>query len=127
MNDDLSAHTSQAGSATSASRRGALLPIAVFLALVVLLAIGLTLNPREVPSPLIGQPVPAFDLPPVKGRTLGLSSADLGKGEVSLVNVFASWCVACRIAYKHIGPITPEFVNAELMPMVERLRATGKP
>jgi cytochrome c biogenesis protein CcmG/thiol:disulfide interchange protein DsbE len=42
--------------------------------------------------------VPEFSLPPVKGRTLGLSSADL-KGEVSLVNVFASWCTACR--YEH--------------------------
>jgi cytochrome c biogenesis protein CcmG/thiol:disulfide interchange protein DsbE len=70
-------------------------PLIVFLALVVALAIGLTRDPREVPSPLIGKPVPEFSLPPVKGRTLGLSSADL-KGEVSMVNVFASWCVACR-------------------------------
>ena len=44
---------------------------------------------------MIGKPVPQFSLPPVKGRSLGLSDADL-KGEVSLVNVFASWCVACR-------------------------------
>jgi cytochrome c biogenesis protein CcmG/thiol:disulfide interchange protein DsbE len=48
-----------------------------------------------VVSPLIGKPVPQFSLPPVQGRTLGLSSADL-RGEVSMVNVFASWCVACR-------------------------------
>jgi cytochrome c biogenesis protein CcmG/thiol:disulfide interchange protein DsbE len=67
----------------------------VFLSLVVALAIGLTRDPRKVPSPLIGKSVPEFSLPPVKGRTLGLSSADL-KGEVSIVNVFASWCVACR-------------------------------
>ena len=52
-------------------------------------------DPHMVASPLIGRPVPQFSLPPVKGRQLGLSSADL-KGEVSLVNVFASWCVACR-------------------------------
>ena len=70
-------------------------PLLIFFSMGVFLAIGLTLNPREVPSPLIGKPVPEFSLPPVKGRTLGLSSADL-KGEVSLVNVFASWCVACR-------------------------------
>src|SRR2546427_715239 len=44
---------------------------------------------------MLGKPVPEFALPPVKGRTLGLASADLN-GEVSLVNVFASWCVACR-------------------------------
>jgi len=72
-----------------------LVPLLVFIAMVVALAVGLTLNPREVPSPLIGRPVPEFALPPVKGRTLGLASADL-KGEVALVNVFASWCVACR-------------------------------
>ena len=77
------------------SRLAALVPLIVFLAVGVLLAVGLTLNPREIPSPLIGKPVPEFSLPPVKGRTLGLSSADL-KGEVSLVNVFASWCTACR-------------------------------
>ena len=77
------------------SRFAALVPLVVFMAVVIFLAIGLTLNPREIPSPLIGKPVPEFSLPPVKGRTLGLSSADL-KGEVSLVNVFASWCVACR-------------------------------
>jgi cytochrome c biogenesis protein CcmG/thiol:disulfide interchange protein DsbE len=72
-----------------------LLPILVFLGIAMFLAIGLFLNPREIPSPLIGKPVPDFKLPPVQGRTLGLSTEDL-KGEVSLVNVFASWCVACR-------------------------------
>lgn len=77
------------------SRAPFVLPLAIFLALVVALAIGLTRDPRKVPSPLIGKPVPEFSLPPVKGRTLGLSSTDL-KGEVSMVNVFASWCVACR-------------------------------
>lgn len=77
------------------ARLTALVPLAVFLVAGVFLAIGLTLNPREVPSPLINKPVPEFALPPVQGRMLGLSSADLN-GEVSLVNVFASWCVACR-------------------------------
>lgn len=67
----------------------------VFIAFVAVLGIGLTLDPREIPSPLIGKPVPKFSLPPVKGRTLGLSNGDL-KGQVSLVNVFASWCVSCR-------------------------------
>jgi cytochrome c biogenesis protein CcmG/thiol:disulfide interchange protein DsbE len=80
-----------------AKRRRAVfvVPILVFLGISVFLAIGLFLDPREVPSPLIGKPVPDFKLPPVQGRTLGLSTEDL-KGEVSLVNVFASWCVACR-------------------------------
>ncbi len=82
----------------SSGRRGRLvfaLPIVVLGALGVLLAVGLQLNPRDIPSPLIGKAVPSFQLPPVQGRTLGLATADL-KGEVSLVNVFASWCVACR-------------------------------
>lgn len=73
----------------------AFLPLAVAAVLGVVLAWGLTRDPGNLPSTLIGKPVPDFALPPVKGRTLGLSSTDL-KGEVSLVNVFASWCVACR-------------------------------
>lgn len=78
-------------------RRNALafLPLAVAAVLGVVLAWGLTRDPSNLPSTLIGKAVPDFALPPVKGRTLGLSSADL-EGEVSLVNVFASWCVACR-------------------------------
>jgi cytochrome c biogenesis protein CcmG, thiol:disulfide interchange protein DsbE len=79
-------------------RLGFLLPVALFVVVAVRLAVGLTRNPQEIPSALIGKPVPAFALPPVQGRILGLSSADL-KGEVSLVNVFASWCTACR--YEH--------------------------
>jgi cytochrome c biogenesis protein CcmG, thiol:disulfide interchange protein DsbE len=81
-----------------ARRLGFLVPLAVFVMVAVGLAISLTRNPQEVPSALIGKPVPEFALPPVEGRTLGLSSIDL-KGEVSLVNVFASWCTACR--YEH--------------------------
>jgi cytochrome c biogenesis protein CcmG/thiol:disulfide interchange protein DsbE len=72
-----------------------MLPLSAFVGIAILLAIGLTMDPREVPSPLIDKPVPEFKLPPVQGRQLGLSSSDL-KGQVSLVNIFASWCVACR-------------------------------
>ena len=72
-----------------------LLPIAVFGCIGVLLYLGLYRDPTLVPSPLIGKPVPEFELGPVQGRKLGLSSQDL-KGEVTLVNVFASWCVTCR-------------------------------
>ena len=169
-----------------------LVPVLAFAGVAVALGIGLTLNPREIPSALIGRPVPSFSLPPVQGRTLGLSSADL-KGQVSLVNVFASWCVACRaehplllrlakegsvpiygidykdkpddgahwldtmgdpyartgadidgrvsidwgvygvpetyvvdregrIAFKQIGPITPEDLDGKILPLIERLR-----
>jgi len=88
------------------------IPLLVFAVVAVVFAIGLTLDPRIVPSVLIGKPVPEFDLPPVKGRTLGLSDNDL-KGEVSLVNVFASWCTACleehpllmKLARENVVPI----------------------
>ena len=169
-----------------------LIPLVILAALVAVLAVGLTLNPREVPSPLIGKPVPEFTLQPVKGRSLGLASSDL-RGEVSLVNVFASWCVACRdehpllmdlqqrnvvpihglnykdrpddaarwlnemgdpytrtgadldgrvgidwgvygvpetfvidrggrIAYKHIGALTPEVMDEKILPLIRRLQ-----
>lgn len=88
-------------------RYSALVPLAVFVALAVFLGIGLTLNPREVPSPLIGRPVPVFSLPPVLGRTLGLSDRDL-KGQVSVVNVFASWCVPCRQEHPLIQRLAKE-------------------
>jgi cytochrome c biogenesis protein CcmG/thiol:disulfide interchange protein DsbE len=73
-----------------------LLPLAVFALLALALFVGMSLNPREIPSALIDRPVPDFALPPVKGRTLGLASGDLRQGEVVLVNVFASWCAPCR-------------------------------
>lgn len=70
------------------------MPLIIFGVLVVFLGIGLTLNPREVPSPLIGKPAPAFDLPLLEkdGR---FSEQDF-KGKVTLLNVWASWCFACR-------------------------------
>jgi cytochrome c biogenesis protein CcmG, thiol:disulfide interchange protein DsbE len=85
----------------------AVLPLVAFITIAVFLGIGLTLNPREVPSPLIGRPVPEFALPPVLGRTLGLSDKDL-KGQVSVVNVFASWCVPCRQEHPLIQRLSKE-------------------
>ncbi|MBI1201915.1 MAG: DsbE family thiol:disulfide interchange protein [Rhodopseudomonas sp.] len=85
-------------STATASRRSRLrylAPLVVFAGLAIVLGWELTHDPRNIPSTLVGKPVPSFSLPPVRGRILGLSDADL-KGEVSLVNVFASWCVACR-------------------------------
>jgi cytochrome c biogenesis protein CcmG, thiol:disulfide interchange protein DsbE len=69
-------------------------------------------TPAVIPSALIGRPVPEFNLPPVQGRELGLSSADL-KGEVSLVNVFASWCTACRDEH----PVFMELRRANAVPI----------
>src|SRR5712692_7975468 len=72
-----------------------LVPAIVFAGLILAFGISLNRDPSAVPSPLIGKPAPEFSLAPVKERTLGLSTPDL-RGDVSLVNVFASWCVACR-------------------------------
>lgn len=72
-----------------------LIPLAILIVLGWVFGVGLTVDPRELPSPLIGKPVPIFMLAPVEGRVDGLSSEHLN-GEVSLVNVFASWCTACR-------------------------------
>ena len=72
-----------------------LAPLLIFIVLVVFLGIGLTLDPREIPSPLINKPMPVFSLPQLKESDKTLSSTDF-LNEVSLFNVWASWCVACR-------------------------------
>jgi len=69
--------------------------LVVFAMVAVALAVGLGLKPREIPSALIGKAVPTFALEPMKDFGPGFSSEDL-KGKVSIVNVFASWCVPCR-------------------------------
>ena len=77
-----------------------LLPVAVFLVVAGYFVWGLTdptRNPSQVPSALVGKPVPSFDLPAVAGLDRpGLATADLADGEVTLVNIFASWCIPCR-------------------------------
>ncbi|KQW40349.1 DsbE family thiol:disulfide interchange protein [Rhizobacter sp. Root404] len=70
-------------------------PLAVFVVLMVFLAIGLTQKPRELPSALLGKPAPAFVLPTLNTPTTSLSTRDL-RGQVWVLNVWASWCVACR-------------------------------
>ena len=72
-----------------------LLPLAIFLGMAFYFAISLTKDPRILPSALIDQPVPAFNLPALKPEKPGLATGDL-KGKVTIVNVFASWCVPCR-------------------------------
>jgi cytochrome c biogenesis protein CcmG/thiol:disulfide interchange protein DsbE len=71
------------------------LPIALFVVVVVFLAIGLERDPRYVPSPLIGKPMPDFALPVLDPGAAPLDRAALG-GRLYLLNVWASWCVACR-------------------------------
>lgn len=72
-----------------------LLPLGIFGVLVVLLFVGLRLDPREVPSPLIDKPAPAFSLPQLHDPGKTLTREDL-LGKVYLLNVWASWCVSCR-------------------------------
>lgn len=90
----------------------AVLPFGAFVGLAGVLAWGLSRNAAILPSALIGSEAPEFNLPPVQGRTLGLSNADL-EGEVSLVNVFASWCVACREEH----PVFMELKRAGAVPI----------
>jgi cytochrome c biogenesis protein CcmG/thiol:disulfide interchange protein DsbE len=71
------------------------IPVAIFVALLVLLGIGLKLDPREVPSPLIGKAAPHFELPELHQAAKTFSERDM-LGKVWVLNVWASWCVSCR-------------------------------
>lgn len=167
------------------------LPLGVFVLVVALLAVGLSRDPRYVPSPLIGKPAPDFKLRALASPARELTIADL-RGQVFMLNVWASWCVACRtehpllvklaasgtvdiiglnykderedalqwlrqrgdpyrlsvhdpkgdlgldlgvygvpetfiidgegvIRYKHIGPLNPDVLDAELLPLLQKL------
>jgi cytochrome c biogenesis protein CcmG/thiol:disulfide interchange protein DsbE len=170
-----------------------LIPLAIFLVLVAFLAVGLKLDPHEVPSPLIDKPAPPFQLSRLDDPARSVRLEDL-RGQVWLLNVWASWCVACLqehpvlvefsrsgsvpiyglnykdkpdaaaawlgkhgnpytmsivdadgrvgidygvygvpetflidkqgvIRYKHIGPVTPEVLNDQILPLVRKLQA----
>lgn len=80
------------------------LPVIIFLLLAGLLAVGLTLDPKKVPSPLIGKAAPSFELPLLKQANNNISS-DTFKGKVSLLNVWATWCVSCRAEHQVLTAI----------------------
>ncbi len=82
-----------------------LLPLVIFLALVGLLWKGLSLDPRNIPSPLVGKPAPAFTLPQLYKE--GTVSPDDLKGKVWVLNVWASWCVSCRAEHR----VVTDFIN----------------
>ena len=85
------------------------MPLIAFAVLVGFLAVGLTLNPRLVPSPLIGKPAPEFELP------LLLQDGTFSKkdliGHVTLVNVWASWCFACRQEHETVKRLSRDGVR----------------
>jgi cytochrome c biogenesis protein CcmG/thiol:disulfide interchange protein DsbE len=87
--------------------------VGAFFALVVLLAVGLTLDPREVPSPLIGKPAPAFDLPLLHAPEKMFSEKDM-LGKVWVMNVWASWCPPCLIEH----PVVTALAKSGLAPVV---------
>jgi cytochrome c biogenesis protein CcmG, thiol:disulfide interchange protein DsbE len=105
------------GGGTSPARRGApwrfLLPLGAFFVLVAFLGVGLTLNPREVPSPLIGKPAPDFALPRLDDPAQVVRRDDL-KGQVWLLNVWASWCVTCLEEH----PALSDFARTAPVPII---------
>lgn len=90
-----------------------LIPLIAFLVLVGFLAVGLHLKPSEVPSPLIGKPAPEFSLPRLSDPGKSFSPADM-KGQVWLLNVWASWCVACKQEH----PVLMDLAKMNLLPIV---------
>jgi cytochrome c biogenesis protein CcmG, thiol:disulfide interchange protein DsbE len=89
------------------------IPLVMFLALAAFFAVGLTRDPREVPSPFIGKPVPAFRLEQLHDEKAAFSPEEM-KGKVWLLNVWASWCAACRIEH----PLLVDMARQKLAPIV---------
>ncbi|NTV68813.1 MAG: DsbE family thiol:disulfide interchange protein [Azonexaceae bacterium] len=87
--------------------------LGAFAALVALLAVGLNLNPRDVPSPLVGKPAPTFNLNVLDTPEKMLGPKDM-QGKVWLFNVWSSWCVSCRAEH----PVLVEFSKKANVPLV---------
>ena len=82
-------------------------PLGIFVVLLAFLAVGLRLDPREVPSPLIDKPAPPFDLPVLQQSGRRFSPAEM-RGKVWLLNVWASWCVSCREEHPHLVALSKQ-------------------
>ena len=76
-----------------------LVPLGIFLVLVAFLYRGLSLDPKLVPSPLVGKPMPTFTLTRLQDPNASISDTDI-KGKVALLNIWATWCVSCRAEHE---------------------------
>ena len=88
-------------------------PLLGFALLVILLATGLRLDPRDVPSPLVGKPAPVFSLPRIDAPEKPFSPADM-LGQVWLLNVWATWCVSCRQEH----PVLVDIARSHSIPLI---------
>ncbi len=90
-----------------------LIPLALFIALVVFLGVGLQRDPREIPSPFIGKPAPAFHVVQLGDAAKSFAPQDM-LGKVWMLNVWASWCVSCRQEH----PVLLEFAKQGVLPII---------
>ncbi|HWH38379.1 MAG TPA: DsbE family thiol:disulfide interchange protein [Usitatibacter sp.] len=90
-----------------------IIPLVVFAGLVAFFAVGLTRDPREVPSPFIGKAAPEFKLQQLHDAQATFSPEDM-RGKVWLLNVWASWCVSCRVEH----PLLVEMSKQHVVPIV---------
>jgi len=90
-----------------------LLPLGIFFTLLIFLGVGLRLNPRDIPSPFIGKPAPAFQLTQLHEPDKTISEKDM-RGQVWLLNVWASWCVSCRQEH----PVLMDFAKMCIVPII---------
>jgi cytochrome c biogenesis protein CcmG/thiol:disulfide interchange protein DsbE len=90
-----------------------LFPLALFLVLVGFLAVGLRRDPHQVPSPLVNKAAPAFRVPQLILAERAFSPADM-KGQVWMLNVWASWCVACQVEH----PLLVQLAGSRLVPVI---------
>lgn len=90
-----------------------IIPLILFIVMTVFLALGLGLNPRHIPSPLIDKPAPKFSLPILATAEKTLTNADMA-GKVWLLNIWASWCASCRAEH----PVLNELAAKQLVAIV---------